>query len=313
MLDQSYFINHTEPIIEYLNQSSSVSLILLDNNMQIKDCNQLFLKIIETDQKPVGLNLKEFLITEDHHLTTNPPENKSLNIRYTLLSGQGNPTNMIGGFYRLNNDYLLLGERAWIADDQVIHEISKMNNELANMTRELNKKNIGLEKLNAEVNNLLRTDALTGIANRRYFLEYFQKIHAYAIRHMIPLSIVMADLDHFKAINDQYGHFFGDKVLKEFASLLLDNCRGEDMAARFGGEEFIVLLLHATGQDAIIHAERVRSKVEAHLIGEDNIKITASFGVTSMEQAEDIETLMNRADDALYKAKKAGRNTVELS
>ncbi|MFO7951654.1 MAG: GGDEF domain-containing protein [Bacillota bacterium] len=313
MLKLSNFNNSLEPLVEYLDRSEKVCVVVLDDNMIIKNCNRLFLKLIESENIPVNQNMLDFLLPENQDMVTKPPKSKYQNLSFTLISGLGNQTNMFGCLYNLNKGYLLLGERAWIADDRIIHEISKMNNELANMTRELNKKNTELEKLNVEVNNLSRTDDLTGIANRRYFLEYYQKIHAYANRHEIPLSIVMADIDHFKTINDRYGHFFGDRVLKEFASLLIASCRSEDMAARFGGEEFIILLMHASAKEGFCHAERIRSKVEAHLIGENNLKITASFGVASMEKDEDTETLMRRADDALYKAKDKGRNRVELA
>jgi len=113
---------------------------------------------------------------------------------------------MVGYLARTAGEYLLFCERAWITEDQIFEEISMINNQLANMTRELNKKNIALEKANATINKLLRSDTLTGIANRLYFVEYYQKVHAYAVRHQNPLSLVMADLDHFKMVNDRYGH-----------------------------------------------------------------------------------------------------------
>ncbi len=313
MFKQSHFNDNLGALVEYLDRSENICVVVLDDGMLIKDCNRFFLKLIGTGSIPVDQNIRDFLLPENHDLVNKPPKKNYQNLNYTLISGPGNQVNMFGSLYNLNKGYLLLGERSWIADDQIIHEISKMNNELANMTRELNKKNIELEKLNAEVNNLLRTDDLTGIANRRYFLEYFQKIHAYANRHNIPISIVMADIDYFKTINDRFGHFFGDRVLREFASLLVYNCRGEDMAARFGGEEFIILLMHAAAEDSLCHAERIRRKVEAHTIGKNDLKITASFGVASMEKGEDIETLMRRADDALYHAKNEGRNRVKLA
>lgn len=174
----------------------------------------------------------------------------------------------------------------------------------------LDKKNIALEKANATINNLLRSDALTGIANRLYFWEYFYKVQAYAIRHHSPISIVIADIDHFKAVNDQHGHQVGDQVLVEFAKLLKDNCREEDLPVRYGGEEFCILLVAADADRAYSQAERIRSKVEAATFGEQQLKITASFGVATLVENEDLDDLLKRADEALYKAKNNGRNRV---
>lgn len=174
----------------------------------------------------------------------------------------------------------------------------------------LDKKNVALEKANATINELLRSDALTGIANRLYLREYYNKVQAFAIRHHSQLSIVMTDIDHFKVVNDQHGHQVGDQVLIEFANLLKENCREEDLPVRYGGEEFCILLVATDAEQAYYQAERIRSQVEATPIGEQKLKITASFGVATLMENESLDDLLMRADAALYKAKNSGRNRV---
>ena len=186
--------------------------------------------------------------------------------------------------------------------------ISRLNNELANLTRELTKKNIELQKANKRINELLKTDELTGISNRRNFIEYFNKMLASALRHKLPLTLAMADIDDFKTINDQYGHQAGDQVLIDFAKLLSEKCREEDLPARFGGEEFIVLLVHTEVDQGYQMAERIRKAFEEITEIEGPQKITISFGLARLKEEDTLESLINRADRALYRSKALGKN-----
>lgn len=189
-------------------------------------------------------------------------------------------------------------------------EISKLNNELVNITRELTKKNIALEKASKKINQLLRTDHLTGIANRMYFMEYFTKVHANAIRHGLPLTLVMVDIDDFKAINDSYGHQVGDEVLIAIAQLLRSGCREEDLAARFGGEEFTILLVHTNAEQGKLQVERIRRDLENLDIDKIGSLVTASFGLSALTDNKSIDKMINQADQALYQAKEKGKNRV---
>jgi two-component system, cell cycle response regulator len=190
----------------------------------------------------------------------------------------------------------------------ILDEISRLNNELTNFTRELTKKNIELQRANKKINELLKTDELTGIANRRFFLEYFTKMHASSSRHKLPLCLVMADIDDFKTINDHYGHQAGDQVLVAFARLLSENCREEDLAARYGGEEFIILLLHTGVEQGLKMTKRVRSAFEHLTDDEGPQKVTASFGLTALKEGDTPEKLIERTDKALYVSKETGKN-----
>ena len=161
---------------------------------------------------------------------------------------------------------------------------------------------------------LAATDPLTGVYNRRTFIELAGMALARAQRTRTPLSLVMLDLDHFKRVNDRHGHLVGDEVLKSFVRLVETCLRREDLLVRFGGEEFCVLLPEATLEGAMVLAERIRNLVAETTLAVDKtaVKVTVSSGVDSIRGGEQssVETLLERADQALYRAKTAGRNQV---
>ncbi len=156
------------------------------------------------------------------------------------------------------------------------------------------------------------TDELTRLPNRRYMAQRFLQEMQRARRHHKGLAFVMLDLDHFKQVNDTYGHLQGDQVLAELAKILLSSKRESDVAARYGGEEF-ALILHETGESgAMTLAERIRSSVEQATFP-GGLKITVSIGVAATEDESRFTSLMEKADEALYEAKEAGRNRVVLA
>lgn len=158
-------------------------------------------------------------------------------------------------------------------------------------------------------------DYLTGLANRRSFFQMAAKEVARARRQGQPLSLIMLDLDHFKDVNDTHGHRAGDLVLKKLAQVCLSQLRAEDTLARFGGEEFVILLPQVDLSDAAQAAQRLRRLVESMVV-EDNgqhVRVTASFGVAELEPGENyLEEALRRADQALYWAKRSGRNQTWL-
>ena len=189
-------------------------------------------------------------------------------------------------------------------------KISQLTKALIQANTELHSKNRELEKANAAITQLLRIDTLTGLANRRYFRESLETLMSLARRHQTPLSLIMADLDHFKDINDAYGHSGGDQVLKEFGLFLKKNSRREDLAARYGGEEFIVALPCTDLPQAMIFGEKIRGGLSEMQWEHFKVKVTASFGVTQFFPEDTPESFIERADQALYQAKAAGRNRV---
>ena len=161
-----------------------------------------------------------------------------------------------------------------------------------------------------------RTDPLTGLSNRRHFDEQLQRIVSDSLAHGTPASLVVADVDHFKRVNDTYGHEAGDAVLKAVARVFLDCLRAEDVCARYGGEEIAILLPETSVERAQEVAERVRKAIAAKPVkhGERTISVTASFGVAGYpESTAQRDALFPTADRALYEAKAAGRDQVKVA
>jgi two-component system cell cycle response regulator len=158
------------------------------------------------------------------------------------------------------------------------------------------------------------TDALTGLHNRRYMESHLKTLVPDCLARGRPLSLMIADIDHFKSINDTHGHDAGDAVLKEFAARFRRNTRGIDLACRLGGEEFLVIMPDTDLQRAYQVGERLRACIAAEQFSigaAAKVKITASVGLAALDQADDTpETLFKRADNALYAAKRRGRNRV---
>lgn len=179
---------------------------------------------------------------------------------------------------------------------------------------ELKQTRDALQKTLVQLHQLATTDALTGVANRRLLFELGDKLLHGARRHQQPLSLLMIDIDHFKQVNDTYGHPAGDQVLQVFVRELQQILRQEDLLGRLGGEEFTAILPLTDQASAQAVAERCRQEVSAFCFPvEPNslLNITISIGVVTL-QAEDatIACLMSRADRALYQAKRLGRNRV---
>ena len=185
--------------------------------------------------------------------------------------------------------------------------------------RELNEKIDGyvdqIENINLKLKDRSIKDELTGCYNHRYFQDILTSEISRAIRYNRPLSIIMLDIDHFKKINDKYGHTFGDKVLKGIGDILKKTVRGSDMVFRYGGEEFCVILPETDKERAFIGAERIRKKIAASAFRIKNkvLKVTVSGGINGFVGREITkEAFIDNADKVLYQAKNAGRNRVAI-
>ena len=165
-----------------------------------------------------------------------------------------------------------------------------------------------------EIYRMTILDGLTGVHNKRYFLEFLERELASALRHHHPLSLVMFDLDHFKNVNDERGHLAGDAVLKELCHRLKPRIRREDLLARYGGEEFAAVLACTPIEGAVYFAEHVRHLIADRPCRFEDLPIhfTVSLGVACVhdDPTVDVATLIGRADEKLYAAKHAGRNRV---
>ena len=165
---------------------------------------------------------------------------------------------------------------------------------------------IGLLRVMAETQLQASTDTLTGLLNRRSFSEQVATVPA----NQRPVTMAMADLDHFKTLNDTYGHETGDRALRLFARVLRDSLRASDVVSRYGGEEFAIAFPDCSAIDATRALNTVRTQLDAAITVGGLPKFTVSFGITEAEPGEDIDAALRRADDALLQAKRQGRNRV---
>jgi diguanylate cyclase (GGDEF)-like protein len=191
--------------------------------------------------------------------------------------------------------------------------------ELEQRMLSLQRENLDLVVRNRVLNEVSSRDTLTGLFNRGYVIEKLDSEINRAVRHKSPMAVLMIDLDHFKNINDTYGHNVGDQVLQWVGQTLRDSCRVYDVPARYGGEEFCVVLPETRVGNTTVVAERIRSRFETAelMFGESALHVTASFGIAGLDSVEgdallSPAALIDRADRALYCAKNRGRNRVEL-
>lgn len=189
--------------------------------------------------------------------------------------------------------------------------VGRREDEIRDRTAELQTANLNLERM-------VREDSLTGIANHRRFVEFAEQCWRICTREAQPVSILMVDVDHFKAFNDIYGHQAGDQCLRQVASTLASmSRRALDLSARYGGEEFAIVLGHVDVDDAVEMAEEARRSIEqleiAHSGSPEQGRVTVSIGVATLvpHPETEVSTLISLADQALYRAKRLGRNRTE--
>lgn len=220
-----------------------------------------------------------------------------------FLSGKKDPNDIAEGIKSGGDDYLTKPVDTLVLEAKItaLQRIANMRHQLLEAKRQL--------EIQAQ------TDELTKLPNRRRFFSQLESEISRSKRYNTPLSIAYLDLDHFKTINDTYGHEAGDAVLCAVSDSLSNKLRAEDSIGRIGGEEFCICLPGATADKSIEPCERYRSLVSALVIvcKKQNLKVTASFGLTTFNpQIDDCSSLLARADEALYKAKQDGRNCVRV-
>ncbi len=189
-------------------------------------------------------------------------------------------------------------------------EIEERNQVLERLVRE---KTQALQQAVDEISHLATTDRLTGLPNRMKIDDYLDQAIRRAGQGLEALSLIMMDLDHFKRINDTYGHLHGDRILAELSELLSATVRDTDLLGRWGGEEFLVICPGMSLDSALERAEQMRQAVRSHAFSSLGKPQTASFGVACYRFGESRENLIARADVALYRAKLAGRDGVEMA
>ncbi len=191
-------------------------------------------------------------------------------------------------------------------------EMEALNRSLAEANEQKSRLLDQLRLQTRELEQQSREDPLTGLYNRRYLDFRIENEFTRAKRYNRNLSVVMADLDHFKKVNDTYSHMVGDEVLKVIAHLFRDNLRGVDFVARYGGEEFILLLPETPSNGAILVCERIRREIESYNWEalRPKLRVTMSFGLAYDVNVGDHAAMLAQADARLYEAKRGGRNQV---
>jgi diguanylate cyclase (GGDEF)-like protein len=283
----------------YLRKCRFVAALAVAPGGTVLDCNDALGDLLKMGGGLAGRPLESLFFPDQPGLMEKIRQDVSLGkeIGILLQDKDGN---------RISLDFHLeaLGEGARILLAPVRTAQEETLTKLSSLEREL-------EEANAVITRLMNTDPLTGVANRRHFEEVAEKAMAFSRRQSLPLSLIMADIDHFKEFNDRCGHAMGDEILAAFARMLFRSCRFEDTVARYGGEEFLALLPGTPLVPARAIAERLRENTEKLSIAGLEEGIRASFGVTEFLADETLEEFIARADQALYRAKSRGRNRVE--
>ena len=305
-------------ISNWLMESDAVFTLLLAADGTIRARNRAGRHVFPLDPaKEFGSTIWDYLVGSDvRHLRewfSRPADQYGGCVLLNLADGQQNPITVEVGMVRSGEAILLLGTHERRHDSSLQTEILKLTNDLSLMVRDSVQKNRQLKDANQVIERLARTDALTGLANRRTLDETFQREIARALRQGQNLSLIMADLDRFKSINDEYGHVAGDQVLAGAAAIFKPRLRPFDLAARYGGEEFVLLVPGASTADAVGIADRIRTKVAEMLVPACPRHITISMGVATWRTGETLDQLVARADAALYDAKRAGRDCVRAA
>lgn len=221
---------------------------------------------------------------------------------------------------KLMSRFSLLNGKKDLKKEELIDELNRAYSELQDLYQTLadanQQKTLLLEELQAQKSVLERQnseDSLTGLYNRRFIDLQLSREFLRAQRYNRNLIVIMADLDHFKRINDDFGHQTGDQVLMVVAQILKESCREVDFIARYGGEEFLLLLPETPSNGAIFVCERIRKAVEGHDWDQltTGLKVTISQGIAYNTKVESHLVMLHHADTKLYEAKRAGRNTVK--
>ncbi len=205
-----------------------------------------------------------------------------------------------------------------IARIKIHLKIREYEKELLIKNQELQTFSDLLLELNTKLEELARKDELMQIWNRRAFNEQIAQTHSYSERYSRPYSLIIADLDHFKNYNDLYGHQQGDVVLQKVAQAINDTCRATDFIARYGGEEIVLILPETDKEGALMIADRIIQAIQdlkiLHENNEDFGKVTISAGVSTYHPSTNLDwpDVVKGADEALYRAKNSGRNTVSI-
>jgi diguanylate cyclase (GGDEF)-like protein/PAS domain S-box-containing protein len=295
-------------------ESASEAIVITDETGSIEWANPAFTTL-------TGYELEEVLGVNPRILKSGMMNRDFYKLLWsTILRGE----KWSGELWNLNKDGNVYCEEMHIAPVRAVnerisnfvavkHDITQrkqLEAQAGRAKQDLEKLNKNLQDANERILRISQTDALTGLANRRTIDDRMREELARTARLGCGFSVILGDLDHFKSINDEFGHLIGDRVLMMVAKVLSAHARSYDLPARFGGEEFMVLLPESTLADAMTIAQRIRCEVAGVVVPGIERQITMSLGIASWGHGDTAGELIGRADAALYQAKRRGRNRV---
>jgi diguanylate cyclase (GGDEF)-like protein len=302
-----------------IRELTSVAAAVLDLDSGYRDGNRGFAYLLNRTAPPaIGERVAHWFTQPNFRellAATDPASGSDGYTGYLSIASPGQCVRTIHAkVYRRGELLLLLGEHDIVELEKLSNTVLTLNEELAQLQRDLVKVNNRLRRDKAEIQRLMLTDPLTGAANRRCFnercLREIARIQATDGDDDSRLALIMADIDYFKRVNDRCGHAVGDQALIAFTDVLRASTRDDDLVVRLGGEEFCVLLPGIDLDGALRIAERIRAAFTETRVKYVDLALSASFGVTCLRPGESVDDLLRAADQALYKAKAAGRNCV---
>jgi len=301
-------LSKTDDFFSVLESLSGAILVLFDNEGNILDHSSSLISLVGRDDTLKGENICDLVVDNSQALLKRDGPRPA---RIGLNDSRSN-IHLVSGFVMLVDvsRRLFFGVKIGLSAGDIMESMSKVTDELASLTRELARKNKELQAANTEIERLMNCDPLTGLSNRREFMKRLDEEIKNLCSTCKPLSIIMADIDDFKKVNDTRGHPEGDRVLQLFAEILNEIISPRRTTVRYGGEEFIVMLPETTSKEATEIAEEVRKNFERETEKKLDFKVTASFGVATFKPSDTKSSILKRVDDALYSAKSGGKNKV---
>ena len=295
----------------------AIAMAVLDGNGVLLETNSGFMRLIEAEGAPrPGISVAHFFLQPTFAVlssTAAGPDGEIYRGLLTIGDCAGKTRTLRARIWRTGAALRVLAEFDVEELERLYDSVLELNRDYAGAQAALAQANLRLQQREAEIVAVSLTDALTGVGNRRRLEQALTLEVSRVKRSGTRLCAVMADLDFFKRINDGYGHEAGDRVLASFGALLQAQTRPTDIVARFGGEEFVILMPDSDLANALAAAQRIRATLAAARIEPLPAEVTASFGVAELGAGEQGDALLRRIDGALYAAKQAGRNRVEAA
>ncbi len=302
----------------FMRSLTSVATAVVDREGYLVEANTGMRRLLALDETGSlsGTNISNYFTNPTFddlknivHDSCNEPLFQGL---FTLGSSPASYHTLQGAVFHRPEGFLFVAEHDVQALDQMNATVVQLNEELADTQRELVRLNRELKRREKIITEMMLTDILTELPNRRHLEQFLEQEFNRADRDGTPLALVIADIDHFKQVNDTHGHDVGDEVLVAFAKRLSDAVRTGDFVARLGGEEFVLIYPGTAMGHAMRVTERVRLAVMGQLSTSMEEEVTASFGIAEYQPGMTMHELLKRADEALYMAKEGGRNRVDI-